>query len=729
MKYNTDSLNITKEAIKHFQEEIKIAKSGEWEESSKEINRAAKTVFGTTKMKKKIWWNESCEEAVAERTKQWNKWKCSGKTEHLDEFKIQRKETARIIKSAKRSFEKSQLLDIQNSFVKNNSRNFYQMFKSHLKGYQAPNICFTDENGKVGLSNNQNCEILRKYFEQLLNCEEPNCKLEFPDLHENTEADPPPTAEEIKKAINTLKNNKASGEDCITAELIKWSQPKIVTNLQLMFEEIWKTEKIPEDWKVALIHPLHKKGDKQNVNNYRGISLLPVGYKIFSTILLNKVEATLDGHLGEYQSGFRKGRSCSEQIFNLKSIIRHRLTNSKDIVVTFIDFKKAFDSVDRETLDKVIREFGIKSKLANLIRETLTDTKSKVKFRGEISTAFKIKTGVRQGDGLSPLLFNCVLEKIVREWKQKLKEQELSPIRLGTKKKGIEIHCLAFADDFAILSENLTNAGIQINLLEEVANKAGLRISVEKTKFMTNIKNAPESLATDIGQIKRVNKFKYLGEIIQENGLEKLAVEERVHKMERAYGITRNIYNKRCLSKNLKIQHYNTVVKPECLYASECLVLNYKLQKLEVLERKIIRKILGPQKNTEVWKLRSNEEVYRNIENITETLRKRRLLFFGHLYRMNNNRLTKQIFKYLWDKKSTIAWIQEVKKDLERNNISEKDATEREIFKRKVLKMEGFQGRKEKKTGSKWTEERKRAHSEKMKEYWRKKKEQQRKKH
>ncbi|XP_047113529.1 longitudinals lacking protein, isoforms F/I/K/T-like [Schistocerca piceifrons] len=84
----------------------------------------------------------------------------------------------------------------------------------------------------------------------------------------------------------------------------------------------------------------------------------------------------------------------------------------------------------------MIREFGIKSKLSNLICETLSDTKSKVEFQGGISKAFNIKTGVSQGAGLSPLFFNCVLEKIVREWKQKLKEEKLSPIRLGTKNKG-----------------------------------------------------------------------------------------------------------------------------------------------------------------------------------------------------------------------------------------------------------------------------------------------------
>ena len=113
--------------------------------------------------------------------------------------------------------------------------------------------------------------------------------------------------------------------------------------------------------------------------------------------------------------------------------------------------------------------------------------------------------------------------------------------------------------------------------------------------------------------------------------------------MERAYGITKDIFSKKCISKNAYIRHYSTVVKPECLYASERLALNYNLDKLEILERRIIRKILGPRKSSEGWKLRSNDEIYQSIENVTETMRKRRLLFFVQLYRMDDNRLTKPV--------------------------------------------------------------------------------------
>lgn len=728
IRYNSSTANITKENIEKFREEIETSKKGDWHELQMKITQAAEKTLGRAKNKKKTWWNEECEEALLQRAQKWRKWRCSKKEEDFEQFRQQRKETSKIIRKIKRNFENSQLIEIQENFTKNNTRNFYQTFKQVLKGYQAPSICFKDENGKMGLNNKENCEILAKYFEKLLNCPIPTDKLEFPATPQNLEEDFPPTELEIHETIKALKNNKASGEDSITAELLKWSEPKIIKDLQLLFENIWKTEKIPVEWKTALIHPLHKKGDKQNVNNYRGVSLLPVAYKILSKILLNRVVETLDKQLGEYQGGFRKGRSCAEQIFNLKSIIRHRMLTSKPIIVSFIDFKKAFDCVDRETIDKVIREFGVKSKLANIIRETLTGTISKVKFMGEVSQSFEIKTGVRQGDGLSPLLFNCVLEKIVRIWNFELKNHKIEPITLGRKTNGIKVNCLAFADDFAILSENLTEAVIQINLLEKIANRTGLKISAEKTKFMTNIKNAPKFIETQIGKIERVSKFKYLGETIQQNGLEKSAIDVRINKMERAYGLTKNIYNKKCISRKTKLKHYTTVVRPECLYGAECLTMNYKMDKLEVLERRVIRKIMGVIKTADGWKMRSNEEVYKNIEKISDVMAKRRLTFFGHLYRMNENRLTKQILLYFWKKKSTIAWITEVKKDLERNNIQESEIAERNIFKNKILNLEGFQSRRNKKSGTTWTEERKRLHGEKMREYWKKRKQQQRKK-
>ena len=102
--------------------------------------------------------------------------------------------------------------------------------------------------------------------------------------------------------------------------------------------------------------------------------------------------------------------------------------------------------------------------------------------------------GSGRGDGLSPLLFNSALEKVVREWNARTR----GGIRLGTKNKGITIKCLAFADDLALLAETWEEAKEQIAELQEQAGRIGLNISFEKTKIMSNILDVPNSVKVEL---------------------------------------------------------------------------------------------------------------------------------------------------------------------------------------------------------------------------------------
>jgi len=127
--------------------------------------------------------------------------------------------------------------------------------------------------------------------------------------------------EEMEKAICNLKINKASGEDDIIMELIKYASQELKKRLHALICEIWKDEKMPDDWKVGLIVPLLKKGDKMKCENYRGITLLHVAYKILSIIILEQLKEYLEEILGEYQCGFRPQRRTTEQIFVVRQIL------------------------------------------------------------------------------------------------------------------------------------------------------------------------------------------------------------------------------------------------------------------------------------------------------------------------------------------------------------------------------------------------------------------------
>lgn len=156
----------------------------------------------------------------------------------------------------------------------------------------------------------------RIYFKDLLNINQDNNAPE--EVHplrytvqlEITE----PDGEEIKLIIKMLKNNKASGEDNINAELIKISSPKMFSEICTLIKGIWKKEQIPQDWKTAIIYPIYKKGDIMDTKNYRGISLLNICYRMLSTTILHRLEIYSKDIIGKYQTGFIKGKSTTDHI-------------------------------------------------------------------------------------------------------------------------------------------------------------------------------------------------------------------------------------------------------------------------------------------------------------------------------------------------------------------------------------------------------------------------------
>jgi len=116
----------------------------------------------------------------------------------------------------------------------------------------------------------------------------------------------------MEKAICNLQINKAPREDDIIMELIKNASQELKKRLHALICKIWRDEKMPDDWKVGLLVPLFKKGDKMKCENYRGITLLNVAYKVLSSIILERLKEYSEEILGEYQCGFRPQRQTMD---------------------------------------------------------------------------------------------------------------------------------------------------------------------------------------------------------------------------------------------------------------------------------------------------------------------------------------------------------------------------------------------------------------------------------
>ena len=161
-----------------------------------------------------------------------------------------------------------------------------------------------------------------------------------------------------------------------------------------------------------IIVPIHKKGDKTDCNNYSGRSLLPTTYKILSNLLLSRLIPYAKEIIWDHQCGFRRNRSTIDLIFCIRQILEKKWEYNEEVHQLFIDFKKAYDSVRREVLRVyyILIEFGIPRKLVRLIKMSLFERFSRVRVGKNVSDRFPIRNGLKQGDALSPLLFNFALE-------------------------------------------------------------------------------------------------------------------------------------------------------------------------------------------------------------------------------------------------------------------------------------------------------------------------------
>ena len=213
---------------------------------------------------------------------------------------------------------------------------------------------------------------------------------------------------DILNILKSLDANKAHGHDNISIRMLKLSQKSILKPLKLIFESWLRTRLFPDQWKKANVVPIHKKGDKQLIENYRPVSLLPICGKVFERLIFNSlfnyfIENNL---LSPPQSGFIPGDSCVQQLISITHEIYNAFDCNPSLEVrgVFLDISKAFDKVWYDGLIYKLKRNGINGDLLRLIESFLSDRYQTVVLNGQTSNWNKIKAGVPQGSTLGPFI-------------------------------------------------------------------------------------------------------------------------------------------------------------------------------------------------------------------------------------------------------------------------------------------------------------------------------------
>ncbi|XP_055907465.1 uncharacterized protein LOC129942508 [Eupeodes corollae] len=263
--------------------------------------------------------------------------------------------------------------------------------------------------------------------------------------------------EEVTSVIHRCGLNKAPGEDRISYEFFKNASTDFLVKLTSTFNFIWSTGEVPDSFKKSVILPILKKGDPRNPSNYRGISFLNTVMKIFTGILLQRLTDWINENdrLSEFQAGFRKGYSTVDNIFSLTSIARMYVEKGKKLYAFFVDFKAAFDCIDRRSLFLKLSNLGVSTKMLRIFQKLYEENKSAVWDGNSLSNWFEPTTGVKQGCLLSPLLFSIYLDDLV------------TVLPGGVPFDGMSLKILLYADDIVVLSESPNMLQIMINKLPE----------------------------------------------------------------------------------------------------------------------------------------------------------------------------------------------------------------------------------------------------------------------
>ena len=164
---------------------------------------------------------------------------------------------------------------------------------------------------------------------------------------------------QVKWALGSITENKASGGDGIPVQLFQILKDYAVKVLHSICQQIWKMQQWAQDWKRSVFIPISKKGNAKECSNYCTIALISHTSKVMFKILQARLQQYVNCELPDVQVGFRKGRGTRDQITNNHWIIEKAREFQKNICFCFIDYAKAFDCVDHNKLWKILQEMGI----------------------------------------------------------------------------------------------------------------------------------------------------------------------------------------------------------------------------------------------------------------------------------------------------------------------------------------------------------------------------------
>ncbi|MGL5754740.1 MAG: RNA-directed DNA polymerase [Paraclostridium sp.] len=399
---------------------------------------------------------------IGKRDRAWAKFKHKQRQKDWLKYKALRNETVGTQRILKRGFE----LGLANR-AKECPKRYYayvQSQKSLRNGIDtikiADNIYINSEYEKA--------EAFLNYFKSVHHLDIGTATHDTENL-ENIEviADLTVSIGHVKQVLKELKPYKSPGPDRIYPVMVKILSDTISPAICELFQASLSQALVPHEWKNATVVALHKGGKTDDIKNYRPVSLTCILCKCLEKIIRLHICDHLTKYklLQECQHGFMKGKSCLTNLLSYLDEVSHRLNEGKKIEVCYLDFSKAFDSVNHRLLLHKLESFGITGNLCNWIKDFLVGRRFRVRIGGTLSNAEVVQSGVPQGSVLGPLLFILFVNDLARR---------------------LESPTFLFADDVKLVgSSGRTKLVEDIKIVEEWAWQWDLNLNSSKSHLLS----------------------------------------------------------------------------------------------------------------------------------------------------------------------------------------------------------------------------------------------------
>ncbi len=553
--------------------------------------------------------------------------------------------------------------DLEDAASRGQQREVWQKIKILSNKRSKKSTAVRDKTGKVISDPSDQLKRWKEHFSELLN--PPECEADLSDLDDLEpnpsfpylgEDDGPPDATEILAALKKLKNFKSPGVDGISNEQLKYGSTGMIDSLVALFGKVWASESVPDDWSKGIIITVPKKGDTSHCSNNRGITLRSTASKLFQIIILQRLQNGLEDLLRENQCGFRRNRSCIDQLYSLRCIIHNCIEYNIPLYINFIDFKAAFDSINRGFIWRAFEHYGLPQKYIRVFQAFFRSTVSAVRHNGEISEWFSVKSGTGQGDIQGPPLFNvCInLAAQLAELSKALTKGAVLQKAISPAQEDTVVLDTDYADDMAALDNSKEGLQETTDLLCKFSAYAGLKVNAGKTKSMAVGKNTSQQpfteqcsldITVDTSPVQQVSHFTYLGAIIGSDGTIDRELSARIQKASGAFNQLSSIWNNRNILNNTKIRIYKAAVITILLYGCEVWnTTKAQMKRFEVFHQRCLRRILSIK-----WfnRVRNAEVLNRARINSIETfISAKRLRWYGHVIRMPEERLPKYLINW-----------------------------------------------------------------------------------